>query len=99
MYDTHDPAYGPSRLSFLRERYATAAALGAAWAIPGLRSWGELPGEAPYTMTAARQADCDAFTTRVADAYHEITTAAIRANDPNHMVLGYRYYGATSHGW
>ena len=78
--------------AFLRKRYAGAEALGAAWGIAGLRSWADLPSKAPFKMTAQRQLDCDAFTTIVADKYHAITTTAIRQNDPNHMVLGYRYY-------
>jgi len=80
---------------FLRKRYAgDAKALGAAWNITnGLRSWDELPSKAPFKMTEKRQADCDSFATIVADKYHEITTTAIRKADPNHMVLGYRYYG------
>jgi len=36
-------------------------------------------------------ADCDAFAALVADRYFELTTAAIKAADPNHLVLGCRF--------
>jgi agarase len=40
---------------------------------------------------AAFVADCEAFVNRLAERYFEITTSAIRAADPNHMVLGCRF--------
>lgn len=40
---------------------------------------------------AAFVADCAAFATVLAQRYFEVTTAAIRAADPNHMVLGCRF--------
>jgi agarase len=36
-------------------------------------------------------ADCDAFLARVADRYFELTVAAIKAADPQHLVLGCRF--------
>jgi agarase len=36
-------------------------------------------------------ADCDAFAALVAERYFAATTAAIRAADPNHLVLGSRF--------
>ncbi|WP_157043281.1 agarase [Rhodopseudomonas palustris] len=45
---------------------------------------------------AAFAADCDAFAAVVADRYFELCTAAIKAADPNHLVLGARL-GALPH--
>jgi len=36
-------------------------------------------------------ADCDAFLTLLAERYFEMTTAAIKAADPHHLVLGCRF--------
>ena len=43
------------------------------------------PGRAAFT------ADCDAFATLLAERYFASTCAAIRAADPNHLVLGCRF--------
>ena len=40
---------------------------------------------------AAFSADCDAFLAVVADRYFEICVSAIKAADPNHLVLGSRF--------
>jgi agarase len=40
---------------------------------------------------AAFAADCDAFAAWVAERYFALTTAAIKAADPNHLVLGCRF--------
>jgi hypothetical protein len=40
---------------------------------------------------AAFLADCDAFVAVVAEAYFELCAAAIRAADPNHLVIGSRF--------
>jgi hypothetical protein len=40
---------------------------------------------------AAFIADCDAFATLVAERYFKLTCAAIKAADPNHLVLGCRF--------
>jgi len=45
---------------------------------------------------AAFAADCDAFASVVADRYFELCVAAIKAADPNHLVLGSRF-GALPH--
>ncbi|MEI9975021.1 MAG: hypothetical protein WDO73_25010 [Ignavibacteriota bacterium] len=42
-------------------------------------------------------ADRDAFLSYVFDRYLSITTAAIRAADPNHLCLGPRLYGSSLH--
>lgn len=80
-------------MSFLQARYDDVANLSAAWGLKNCSSWSDLPKLAPFAMTAARQIDCDHFLTVTADLYHNITTTAIRSADPNHLVLGYRYYG------
>jgi hypothetical protein len=36
-------------------------------------------------------ADCDAFLARLADRYFDLTTTAIKASDPHHLVLGCRF--------
>lgn len=40
---------------------------------------------------AAFSADCDAFSGIVADRYFDITVSAIKAADPNHLVIGCRF--------
>lgn len=40
---------------------------------------------------AAFFADCDAFVAIVADRYFELSVAAIKAADPNHLVIGSRF--------
>jgi hypothetical protein len=40
---------------------------------------------------AAFFADCDAFVAVVADQYFELSVAAIKAADPNHLVIGSRF--------
>ena len=42
-------------------------------------------------MRAAFFADCDAFVAVVAEQYFELCAAAIRAADPNHLVIGSRF--------
>jgi hypothetical protein len=43
------------------------------------------------TASAAFDADCEAFAGLLAERYFAITTAAIRAVDPNHLILGCRF--------
>jgi hypothetical protein len=61
--------------------------------VKGCSSWNDFANHAPFAMTKQRSTDCAAFLTVVADKYHSVTTSAIRTADPNHLVLGYRYYG------
>jgi hypothetical protein len=42
-------------------------------------------------IRAAFSADCDAFVAVVAEAYFELCVSAIRAADPNHLVIGSRF--------
>jgi hypothetical protein len=39
----------------------------------------------------AFEADCEAFATAAADRYFAVTVAAVKAADPNHLVLGCRF--------
>jgi hypothetical protein len=85
---------GAEALRFLQQRYNNdITKLTKAWNVKECSSWSDLPNHAPFSMTAERSADCAAFLTIVADQYHSVTTSAIRTADPNHLVLGYRYYG------
>ncbi|MDR3706880.1 MAG: hypothetical protein P4L33_01155 [Capsulimonadaceae bacterium] len=43
--------------------------------------------------TDKAKATLDAYVKEVADRYFDVTTAAIRAHDPNHMVIGCRFAG------
>ena len=92
LRDTTTPGR-TAALLFLKQRYVDIAKLSAAWRVQNCSSWDDLAKHAPFAMTEKRQADCDDFLTTTADLYHNITTSAIRSADPNHMVLGYRYYG------
>lgn len=92
-------------IGLLRERYADIAAFNAIWKSEA-RSWGDLAatpiGEPPFKRESVshdsdpeplrRQffADCDAFAGLVADRYMSVSVAAIKAVDPNHLVLGCR---------
>jgi hypothetical protein len=92
-------------IGLLRDRYADIAAFNLIWKTPA-RSWGDLAarpiGEPPFKRDTVsydsdsdpvRQrffADCDAFAGLVADRYMSVSVAAIKAADPNHLVLGCR---------
>jgi len=61
---------------------------------PFFRKPREAPAPAPEPGSPARAAflaDCDAFVAVVADQYFELCVSAIRAADPNHLVLGSRF--------
>jgi agarase len=51
----------------------------------------ERRADAADPRRAAYVADCAAFAAAVAERYFDVTTRAIRAADPNHMVLGCRF--------
>lgn len=58
----------------------------------------KLPADAPGNIEAARakaggEASMRAFRERVAEIYFRTTAEAIRAADPNHMILGCRFAG------
>lgn len=92
-------------IGLLRERYADIAAFNAIWQTSA-RSWGDLAatpiGEPPFKRDAVSRdgetdtlrqrffADCNAFAGIAADRYMSVSVAAIKAADPNHLVLGCR---------
>ncbi|NVN88308.1 MAG: agarase [Rhodopseudomonas sp.] len=93
-------------INLLRERHLDFEAFNAIWRTPA-DSWEQLKAvprlAAPYhreprgeadradPLRARFIADCDAFLALLANRYFELTTAAIRAADPNHLVLGCRF--------
>jgi agarase len=83
-------------LAFAQQRYnGSLAALNAAWGTAA-PTWAALGAGAPFPMppSAARAADDALFLGAAAERYHNITTSAIRAADPHHLVIGYRQNGA-----
>lgn len=79
-------------VAFLRTRYqANITLLNAAWHI-NASSFETISDLVPLPSppTSARSEDDDAFQLAVADRYFNVTSQAIRRNDPNHMILGYR---------
>lgn len=55
------------------------------------RAWLAARGASPESLTDALREE---FRAHVADRYFEIVTRAIRKYDPNHLVLGSRFYGS-----
>ncbi len=85
-------------VDFLRARYASdVAALNAAWG-GSFASFDELPsattlGPAIYPPPAEQMDARQAFLELAARRYYQIATAAVRAADPNHLILGERVVG------
>lgn len=85
-----------SATNFLMQRYnGSLSALNTAWGTSAT-SWSTLGRAAPYPTpaTTARSGDESDFLALVAERYHKTIATAIRAVDPNHLIIGYRYYGA-----
>jgi agarase len=76
-------------LEFLRERYGDIVKLNAAWGISAQSFEEALPG----ASNDALDADANEFLSRVADRYFQVSVEAIKAADPNHLVLGARFAG------
>ncbi len=57
----------------------------------GLNDALEIKANHANPVRAAFFADCDAFVAVVAEAYFELCVSAIRAVDPNHLVIGSRF--------
>jgi agarase len=51
----------------------------------------QVANHADHPKRAAFAADCDGFAALVAERYFVLTSAAIKAADPNHLVLGCRF--------
>ena len=93
-------------VDLLRKRYVEVAKLNAAWKTD-VKSWDDLLGmtdfEQPVDTLEFRStglgneearafvADSDAFLELVAEQYFRITTEAIKAADPNHLIFGPRF--------
>lgn len=57
----------------------------------GLNDALEVKADLANPARAAFSADCDAFLAIVADRYFELCVSAIKAADPNHLVIGSRF--------
>jgi agarase len=78
-------------IEFLRQRYGgEVAKLNSAW---GIKAKDFAGAAAPLVDNDAFQSDVNAFLEQVAARYFEICANAIRAADPNHMILGARFAG------
>ncbi|MBN1346738.1 MAG: beta-agarase [Phycisphaerae bacterium] len=91
------PAEASGKLAwcrFLQDRYKTCEALRQTWDRP-IETWEELRDVrrlAPHDGKAdAAQADRQAFVLHAARQYFRVCTEAIRAHDPNHLILGCRF--------
>ena len=93
------PAQQPAKRVFveqLKSKYGDVAALNAAW---GTRhaAWDSLLQTTvkPDRKRKAVQADLEAFTRQIVDAYFRLCRDSIRAASPHHLYLGCRFAG----GW
>lgn len=74
----------------LREHYSNSiSALNSAWG-SSYRSFDQLCNVYQVTYPNAKP-DKDSFLSKVAERYFDITVNAVRARDPNHLVLGVRF--------
>lgn len=91
------PTGSPGRLAalnLLRERHGSIAAFNLAWRC-ALTNWEALAEAETFRGPGLRdpgaEADRDAFLERVAERYFQVTCEAVRAADPNHLILGCRF--------
>jgi len=105
--DVFDPAFAAHAQARAQELCAPHADNGCilGWFIDNELRWGPdwrgpeellalflaLPPDTPGHAAAASETDSDAFAARVAERYFAVTVAAIKAADPNHLVLGCRF--------
>lgn len=82
-------------VKFLRGRYADIAALNRAWATDAADFAAAERQPIPVT-TAAAFADAGAFAERFIDEYYGLIERNVRANDPNHMLIGSRWQMRTA---
>ncbi len=87
----------PAVVDWLRQRYGTVDKLNGEWGAK-LASFDQLLNETVLTGTnvEAVEAAKTAFSRFVAERYFSVAAAAIRAVDPNHMLLGCRFAGLFS---
>jgi len=91
-------APGKGRLvRFFRERYADPAAFGQVWDVDlaALAALAEVDSLAARDRKRART-DRDAFVLLAARQYFKVATDAVRAVDPNHLILGCRFIWQTA---
>jgi len=81
---------GAAALAWLQARYSTLAALNAAWGTAAA-SWAALGAALPAPDAAAFAADDADFVAVVVGRYMNISTAAIRKFDSNHLISGVRF--------
>ncbi len=77
-------------IAVLRERYATVAALNAAWG-SAFAAFDDLERASPPERRPRSGADTAAFTARAVERYVRVPAAACRAIAPNHLNLGLRW--------
>ena len=77
-------------LFYIKEHYQTIQELNLAWKTT-LRSFDEITISKNHAPTAAQVKDERKFLEMVAEQYFHICTEAIRACDPNHLILGCRF--------
>jgi len=88
-----DPSPGRRAvLNFLARRYLTIDQLNEDWGAQ-YESFAQI-GRLPQVGAHIPQDDEDGFLLLVADRYFTLTQEAIRAADPNHLILGCRFAGA-----
>jgi agarase len=91
------PAFSPGKtelIEWLRERYDNNILSFNAVHEMHLRSFNELHKVfrvSPWPKSARQADDREAWTGHVADHFFQVTTEAVRAKDPNHLILGTRF--------
>lgn len=88
----HDAPGHTRAVTFLRERYASAADFSTAWGLD-LTAWEQLDGAVKLSgkgRTEQAGSDSLAFVEIVARRYFQVCHDAIRRHDPNHLILGCR---------
>jgi hypothetical protein len=91
-------AGGAACVAWLQTRYASLAALNAAWGTAAA-SWAALGAALPAKNVAAFEADDADWVGAVVDKYLNVSTAAIRRHDPNHLISGVRFSYGTEQIW
>jgi len=90
-------AGGAACVAWLQQRYATLAAINAAWNISAT-TWTGAPTGVGYHLAhdarvnkAAVTVDDNGWIAVVMDVYFNVTTTQIRLRDPNHLISGLRF--------
>jgi len=82
-------------VKFLRGKYADVAALNRAWETD-VADFAAAERQPLPVKTAAAFADAGAFAARFIDAYYGLLARNVRANDPNHLLIGSRWQMRTA---